>query len=64
MCAQLDAPNVSNLINTCNGFYCEDFLAPHFQTRATPAAWTENWSGWYQLFRMFLIQQRINEKKQ
>jgi len=48
MCAQDNAPNVPNLVNTCNGFYCDSWLSGHFSSRKTPAAWTENWPGWFQ----------------
>jgi len=48
MCQQDDAPNTANLVNTCNGFYCDNWLPGHFQSRNTPAAWTENWPGWFQ----------------
>jgi hypothetical protein len=30
-------------INTCNGFYCDQFT-PNSNTK--PKMWTENWSGW------------------
>lgn len=26
MCVQDDAPNATNLVNTCNGFYCDNWL--------------------------------------
>lgn len=31
-------------INTCNGFYCDQFT-PNSNNK--PKMWTENWSGWY-----------------
>lgn len=30
-------------INTCNGFYCDQFTP---NSNSTPKMWTENWSGW------------------
>ncbi|KAG0486272.1 hypothetical protein HPP92_008367 [Vanilla planifolia] len=42
MCQQSDAP--SPMINTCNGFYCNDF-APN--NVSSPKMWTENWTGWF-----------------
>ena len=37
------------VINTCNGYYCDNWIAKHtvdFPTQ--PHMWTENWPGWYQ----------------
>lgn len=31
-------------IDTCNGFYCDDYKPNAFDK---PKMWTENWSGWY-----------------
>nr|CAC44501.1 beta-galactosidase [Fragaria x ananassa] len=45
MCQQADAP--SSVINTCNGFYCDQF-SPN--SNSTPKIWTENWSGWFLSF--------------
>ncbi|RHN75922.1 putative glycosidase [Medicago truncatula] len=45
MCQQEDAPD--SIINTCNGFYCDQFT-PNSNTK--PKMWTENWSAWYLLF--------------
>ncbi|GAM27991.1 hypothetical protein SAMD00019534_111670 [Acytostelium subglobosum LB1] len=46
MCSQDD---IGNVINTCNGFYCHDWIANHWQTWYNqPAFWTENWPGWFQ----------------
>lgn len=42
MCQQPDAPDP--LINTCNGFYCHDFV-PNSDKK--PKMWTENWTGWF-----------------
>ncbi|BAT80094.1 Beta-galactosidase protein [Vigna angularis] len=42
MCKQEDAPDP--VIDTCNGFYCENFK-PNKNTK--PKMWTENWTGWY-----------------
>ncbi|KZV51981.1 beta-galactosidase 6-like [Dorcoceras hygrometricum] len=45
MCAQEDAPDP--IINTCNGFYCDQFVpnAPY-----KPKMWTENYVGWFLAF--------------
>ncbi|PKU80113.1 Beta-galactosidase 6 [Dendrobium catenatum] len=45
MCQQADAPDP--IINTCNGFYCDQFT-PNSANK--PKIWTENWSGWFLLF--------------
>ncbi|CAN8325974.1 unnamed protein product [Cochlearia groenlandica] len=45
MCKQDDAPN--SIINTCNGFYCENFK-PNSDNK--PKMWTENWTGWFTEF--------------
>ncbi|OEL14026.1 Beta-galactosidase 6, partial [Dichanthelium oligosanthes] len=45
MCQQADAPDP--LINTCNGFYCDQFTP---NSAAKPKMWTENWSGWFLSF--------------
>ncbi|KAJ9183823.1 hypothetical protein P3X46_007630 [Hevea brasiliensis] len=45
MCKQDDAPDP--VINTCNGFYCENFK-PNKDYK--PKMWTENWTGWYTEF--------------
>ncbi|KAK6144452.1 hypothetical protein DH2020_021272 [Rehmannia glutinosa] len=45
MCQQSDAPNP--IINTCNGFYCDQFT-PNSDNK--PRMWTENWSGWFSSF--------------
>ncbi|KAL9225416.1 hypothetical protein vseg_001345 [Gypsophila vaccaria] len=42
MCQQSDAP--SPMINTCNGYYCDDFKP---NRGGVPKMFTENWSGWY-----------------
>ncbi|XWS72179.1 hypothetical protein CRYUN_Cryun02cG0017900 [Craigia yunnanensis] len=34
-------------INTCNGFYCENFTP---NAKYKPKMWTENWTGWYTEF--------------
>ncbi|KAG2589164.1 hypothetical protein PVAP13_5NG388986 [Panicum virgatum] len=33
-----------NVINTCNGFYCHDWLP---NRTGIPKIWTENWTGWF-----------------
>ncbi|KAI4322247.1 hypothetical protein L6164_021958 [Bauhinia variegata] len=45
MCQQSDAPNP--IINTCNGFYCDQFTP---NSNQKPKMWTENWSGWFLFF--------------
>ncbi|XP_048133867.1 beta-galactosidase-like isoform X1 [Rhodamnia argentea] len=45
MCKQDDAPDP--VINTCNGYYCEDFK-PNSNNK--PKMWTEAWTGWYTEF--------------
>lgn len=45
MCQQWDTPDP--VINTCNGFYCDDFT-PILSN--VPKMWTENWPGWFKTF--------------
>ncbi|XP_064993790.1 beta-galactosidase-like [Musa acuminata AAA Group] len=45
MCKQDDAPDP--VINTCNGFYCDDF-SPNKPYK--PTMWTEAWTAWYTAF--------------
>ncbi|XP_073149103.1 beta-galactosidase 8-like [Henckelia pumila] len=45
MCQQSDAPDP--IINTCNGFYCDQFTP---NSNKKPKMWTENWSGWFSSF--------------
>ncbi|CAI9105117.1 OLC1v1003974C1 [Oldenlandia corymbosa var. corymbosa] len=45
MCQQPDAPDP--IINTCNGFYCDQFT-PNSDKK--PKMWTENWTGWFLSF--------------
>ncbi|KAE9608114.1 hypothetical protein Lal_00003639 [Lupinus albus] len=45
MCKQEDAPDP--IIDTCNGFYCENFTP---NKNYKPKLWTENWTGWYTAF--------------
>ncbi|XP_047317232.1 beta-galactosidase 8 [Impatiens glandulifera] len=45
MCQQSDAPDP--IINTCNGFYCDQFT-PNSGNK--PKMWTENWTGWFSSF--------------
>uniref|UniRef100_A0A1D1XE55 Beta-galactosidase n=1 Tax=Anthurium amnicola TaxID=1678845 RepID=A0A1D1XE55_9ARAE len=42
MCRQTDAPE--NIIDACNGFYCDGFRPNSYRK---PALWTEDWNGWY-----------------
>ncbi|KAK9947949.1 hypothetical protein M0R45_003544 [Rubus argutus] len=45
MCKQEDAPDP--IIDTCNGFYCENFTP---NKNYKPKMWTEIWTGWYTEF--------------
>uniref|UniRef100_A0A1D1ZA64 beta-galactosidase n=1 Tax=Anthurium amnicola TaxID=1678845 RepID=A0A1D1ZA64_9ARAE len=45
MCKEDDAPDP--VINTCNGFYCDNFT-PNKPSK--PLMWTEAWSGWFTEF--------------
>ncbi|OVA10161.1 D-galactoside/L-rhamnose binding SUEL lectin domain [Macleaya cordata] len=45
MCQQADAPDP--IINTCNGFYCDQFTP---NSGEKPKMWTENWTGWFLSF--------------
>ncbi|EFA80090.1 glycoside hydrolase family 35 protein [Heterostelium album PN500] len=46
MCSQDD---IATVINTCNGFYCHDWIDVHWTAYPNqPAFWTENWPGWFQ----------------
>ncbi|CAK9156166.1 unnamed protein product [Ilex paraguariensis] len=45
MCVQEDAPDP--IINTCNGFYCDQFTP---NSHSKPKMWTENYSGWFLAF--------------
>ncbi|GLT62854.1 hypothetical protein SLA2020_354570 [Shorea laevis] len=42
MCQQDNAPQP--MINTCNGFYCDQFKPNNARS---PKMWTENWTGWF-----------------
>ncbi|KAJ3701565.1 hypothetical protein LUZ61_005270 [Rhynchospora tenuis] len=42
MCQQSDAPE--NIINSCNGFYCDGFKPNSYRK---PTLWTEDWNGWF-----------------
>ncbi|GLT74321.1 hypothetical protein SLA2020_461260 [Shorea laevis] len=42
MCQQDNAPQP--MINTCNGFYCDQFKPNNAKS---PKMWTENWTGWF-----------------
>lgn len=47
MCVQEDAPK--EVINTCNGFYCDNWIEGHRRRFPTqPALFTEHWPGWFQ----------------
>ncbi|XP_038701892.1 beta-galactosidase 15-like [Tripterygium wilfordii] len=46
MCQQGDAPE--SMINTCNGYYCDQFQP----NRNVPKMWTENWTGWFKSWGM------------
>eukprot|EP01028_Stygiella_incarcerata_P003356 TRINITY_DN1663_c0_g1_i1.p1 TRINITY_DN1663_c0_g1~~TRINITY_DN1663_c0_g1_i1.p1 ORF type:complete len:750 (-),score=172.43 TRINITY_DN1663_c0_g1_i1:67-2250(-) len=46
MCEQDDIPQA---INTCNGFYCDNWISDHVKTFPNqPSFFTENWPGWFQ----------------
>ena len=39
----------ADIINTCNGFYCDDWIAGHAAAFPNqPHMFTENWPGWFQ----------------
>lgn len=39
----------ASIINTCNGYYCDDWIAKHTADFPDqPHLWTENWPGWFQ----------------
>eukprot|EP00897_Mesotaenium_endlicherianum_P010806 jgi/Mesen1/9754/ME000007S09814 len=42
MCKQTDAP--LNIIDTCNGFYCDGYRPNDW---SKPQLWTEIWTGWF-----------------
>ncbi|KAK7388278.1 hypothetical protein VNO78_23091 [Psophocarpus tetragonolobus] len=42
MCQEADAPQP--MINTCNGWYCDNFEP---NNPNSPKMWTENWVGWF-----------------
>lgn len=49
MCQQPDAPQ--EIINTCNGFYCDAWIANHtIRNPGQPHMWTENWNSWFQKY--------------
>ncbi|KAL2318800.1 hypothetical protein Fmac_032676 [Flemingia macrophylla] len=56
MCKQDDAPDP--LINTCNGFYCDDF-SPNKPYK--PNLWTESWSGWFTEFGGPIYQRPVQD---
>ncbi|KAL0284093.1 UNVERIFIED_CONTAM: Beta-galactosidase 8 [Sesamum angustifolium] len=45
--ASQGGPIILSQINTCNGFYCDQFT-PNSDNK--PKMWTENWSGWFSSF--------------
>ncbi|CAI8610903.1 unnamed protein product [Vicia faba] len=45
MCQQANAPDP--IINTCNGFYCDQFTP---NSNQKPKIWTENWTGCFLAF--------------
>ncbi|KAK5580579.1 hypothetical protein RB653_000599 [Dictyostelium firmibasis] len=46
MCQQ---NNIENAIDTCNGYYCHDWIQGHWeQFPDQPSFWTENWIGWFE----------------
>ncbi|KAL9241232.1 hypothetical protein vseg_015363 [Gypsophila vaccaria] len=45
--ASQGGPIILSQINTCNGFYCDQFTP---NSNQKPKLWTENWSGWFTSF--------------
>ncbi|XP_031261051.1 beta-galactosidase-like isoform X1 [Pistacia vera] len=56
MCKQEDAPDP--IINACNGFYCENFLA---NKPYKPKLWTENWTGWLTGFGSATLERPVED---
>ncbi|KAF6144115.1 hypothetical protein GIB67_004788 [Kingdonia uniflora] len=56
MCKEDDAPDP--VINTCNGFYCDEF-APNRPYK--PTIWTEAWSGWFTEFGGTIKQRPVQD---
>jgi len=51
MMCQQDSLTEERVLTTCNGFYCDEWLASHFKSHPTqPGMWTENWPGWFQMW--------------
>ena len=46
-------------INTCNGWYCDQFTP---NSPNSPKIWTENWTGWY-IFLLFSLIYKKKKKK-
>lgn len=44
MCVQ---DNVPQILNTCNGFYCDGWVAHDRPYKNQPGMFTENWTGWF-----------------
>ncbi|GAA0142736.1 galactosidase [Lithospermum erythrorhizon] len=56
MCKEDDAPDP--VINTCNGFYCDEF-SPNKPYK--PTMWTEAWSGWFTDFGGPIYQRPVQD---
>ncbi|GAB4848513.1 Beta-galactosidase 3 [Ancistrocladus abbreviatus] len=56
MCKEDDAPDP--VINTCNGFYCDQF-SPNRPYK--PTMWTEAWSGWFSEFGGPIYQRPVQD---
>ncbi|GAB4847486.1 Beta-galactosidase 3 [Ancistrocladus abbreviatus] len=56
MCKEDDAPDP--VINTCNGFYCDQF-SPNRPYK--PTMWTEAWSGWFTEFGGPIYQRPVQD---
>ncbi|KAL6523090.1 Beta-galactosidase 3 [Orobanche hederae] len=56
MCKEDDAPDP--VINTCNGFYCDNF-APNRNYK--PIMWTEAWTGWFTEFGVPTTQRPVQD---
>ncbi|KAL9682838.1 hypothetical protein QQ045_014648 [Rhodiola kirilowii] len=56
MCKQDNAPDP--MINTCNGFYCDQFY-PNQPYK--PKMWTEAWTGWFSEFGGTITQRPVED---
>ncbi|CAM6098491.1 unnamed protein product [Calypogeia fissa] len=56
MCKQPNAPG--EIIDTCNGFYCDDYVPNAY---GKPKMWTENWTGWFHSWGMYLPHRPVED---